>query len=230
MTPALQPLPRVRAQAIARAFLPSHPLGNRYHYYYARTKLGSDPLYAGVADALRGTEAPLLDMGCGLGLLAHTLRGAGIHFPYRGVDNDATKIRSAIAAARRQQLCDVEFATVDLAREIPAHRGSVAVLDVLQFLTPQAQARSLDAAIAMLVPGARLVIRTGLEDGSHRARVTRAVDVFSRMLGWMKSGPRCYPDADELRARFERAGLRSEFIPLSGNTPFNNWRVVAWQD
>jgi SAM-dependent methyltransferase len=230
MTSALQPLPRTQAHAIARAFLPSHPLGNRYHYYYARAKLGSDPLYAGVADALRGTEAPLLDMGCGLGLLAHTLRGAGVDLPYRGVDNDAAKIRSAIAAGRRRQLRDVEFETVDLAHEIPSHRGSVAVLDVLQFLTPQAQARALDAAIAMLVPGARLVIRTGLEDGSRRARVTRAVDVFSRMLGWMKSSPRRYPDADELRARFERAGLRSEFIPLFGNTPFNNWRVVAWKD
>ena len=38
------------------------------------------------------------------------------------------------------------------------------------------------------------------------------------------------PDADDLRARFERAGLRSTFTPLYGNTPFNNWRVVAERD
>jgi hypothetical protein len=30
-----------------------------------------------------------------------------------------------------------------------------------------------------------------------------------------------------LRARFEAAGLRAEFEPLYGNTPFNNWRIVA---
>ena len=85
----------------------------------------------------------------------------------------------------------------------------------------------VDAAVAMLAPGARLVIRTGLEDGSRRARITRGVDAFSRMLGWMNAGPRRYPEADALRARFEAAGLRSAFTPLSGNTPFNNWRVVA---
>ena len=57
--------------------------------------------------------------------------------------------------------------------------------------------------------------------------MTRAVDVFSRALGWMNAGPSRYPDADALRARFDAAGLSSEFTPLYGNTPFNNWRVVA---
>jgi len=33
--------------------------------------------------------------------------------------------------------------------------------------------------------------------------------------------------AAALRARFDAAGLQSEFTPLYGNTPFNNWRVVA---
>ena len=27
--------------------------------------------------------------------------------------------------------------------------------------------------------------------------------------------------------RFDAAGLQSAFTPLYGNTPFNNWRVVA---
>lgn len=224
---ATRPLAGEQARAIAAAFLPAHPLGNRWDYFYSRSKLGSDPLYPGVADALRGTGAPLLDMGCGLGLLAHTLHADGIELPYRGVDSDASKIARAVRAAARVGLVSASFETIDLARSLPEHRGSVAILDVLQFIPPVAQARLLDTAIAMLSPGAKLVIRTGLDDGTGRARITLAVDVFSRVLGWMNAAPRYYPQADELLARLRGAGLAVEMTALYGNTPFNNWRVVA---
>ena len=215
------------ARRIASAFAPEHWHGSRTHYYYARTKLRTDPLYPGVIDALRGSSAPLLDLGCGLGLLAHALRAAGIDLPYRGVDNDAPKIAAAQRAAANAALAGVAFDCMDLARALPAHRGSVAILDVLQFVPPEAQDRILDATIAMLEPGARLVIRTGLDDGSARARTTRRIDSLSRALGWMNAGPKRYPNAAALRARFDAAGLESEFTPLYAGTPFNNWRVVA---
>lgn len=227
MDSATLPLSRERARAIASAFLPTQRFGSRWDYHYIRSKLHSDPLYPGICAALRGSSAPLLDLGCGLGLLAHALRDDGIALPYRGVDNDAGKIARATAAAARRPLRDVAFETVDLARGLPAHRGSVALLDVLQFLAPDAQARTLDAAVAMLTPGARLVIRTGLDERGGRARITRAVDVLSRVLGWMNAGPTRYPNEAALRARFAAAGLQAQFTPLSGNTPFNNWRVVV---
>ncbi len=230
LTPPTRPMTAAQARAIAAAFSPRHRFGNRWDYYYSRGKLGSDPLYPGVCEALRGSRAPLPDLGCGLGLLAHALRADGIDLGYRGVDHDAGKIARARQASQR--LANVDFDHVDLAAtsfplDAFGHRGSVAILDVLQFIPSDAQDRILDSAIAMLTPGARLVIRTGLDDGGGRARVTRAVDVFSRLLGWMNAGPSRYPDADALRARFDAAGLASEFTPLRGNTPFNNWRVVA---
>lgn len=222
-----QALDAPAARRIAHAFLPSRWHGNRSHYFYALAKLRSDPLYPGVIDALRGSQAPLLDLGCGIGLLAHALRDAGLPLPYRGVDIDARKITVAVRAANNAQLQDVAFDCVDLATVIPTHRGSVAILDVLQFVSPQAQGTILDTAIAMLVPGSRLVLRTGLDDGSARARTTRRIDVLSRKLRWMNAGPQRYPDAGALRERFESAGLACEFTPLYGRTPFNNWRVVA---
>ncbi|MEO6264872.1 MAG: class I SAM-dependent methyltransferase [Luteimonas sp.] len=224
---ATQPLDRVTALRIARAFLPARWYGNRWHYHYSRIKLGSDPLYPGVVDALRGSVAALLDLGCGPGLLAHALRAGGLTLPYRGVDNDAGKIAVARQAAERAGLRDVCFEEVDLAAELPTHRGSVAILDVLQYLSDQDQQRTLDAAIAMLAPGARLVIRTGLDDGSRRARLAHAFDQMAHRLGWMNTGPKHYPDAARLRELFAAAGLPAQFAPLSGNTPFNNWLVVA---
>jgi 2-polyprenyl-3-methyl-5-hydroxy-6-metoxy-1,4-benzoquinol methylase len=215
------------AKRIAGAFSPERWLGDRTHYFYALTKLRTDPLYPGVIEVLRGTSAPLLDLGCGIGLLAHALRDAGIDLPYRGVDNDAPKIASAQRGAANAGLDDVAFDCVDVSAGIPAHRGSVAILDVLQFLTTEQQDVAIDTVIAMLTPGARLVIRTGLDDGSARARTTRRIDHLSRVVGWMKSTPRHYPDPDALHARFDAAGLASEFTPLHAGTPFNNWRIVA---
>ena len=141
-------LPPADALRIARAFLPPRWYGNRYHYYYSRAKLRSDPLYPGVVDALRDSRAPLLDLGCGIGLLAHALRVACVDVAYRGVDNDAAKIAQARQAAARAGLQGVAFDVVDLAQGMPAHSGSVAILDVLQFVPAQAQDAILDAAIA----------------------------------------------------------------------------------
>ena len=222
-----RPMDAAAAKGIARAFLPERALGNRYDYYYTLTKLRTDPLYPGVLDALRGCGAPLLDLGCGLGLLAHALRRDGQAMAYRGVDIDAPKIERARRIAARAALADTRFDVVDLAAGYPPHAGSVAILDVLQFLTREQQATLLDASIAMLVPGSALVMRAALDDGGARIRRTRAGDRFAALTGWMPDRPKHYPTIDELRTRFDAAGLAAEITPWFGNTPFNNWLIVA---
>ena len=215
------------ARRIARAFLPPSPFGNRYDYYYVQGKLRSDPLYPGVLDALRGDRAPLLDLGCGLGLLAHALRLDGQTQRYRGVDNDAAKIARGSRAAARAGLDDVAFEVVDLARTLPDHRGSVALLDVLQYLDADAQTRLLQATAAMIGDDGRLVIRSGLDDASGRARTTRITDRLAVLIGWMQFRTRSFPTRERLQATLEAAGLRCAFRPLFGDTPFNNWLIVA---
>lgn len=224
---ATRPFDAATAKRIARAFLPAALLGNRHDYYYALVKLRTDPLYPGVLAALRGSSAPLLDLGCGLGLLAHALRLDGQQLPYRGVDIDAGKIARAQRIAVASGLQAVAFEVVDLALLLPRHAGSVAILDVLQYLPADAQRDLLDHAIAMLTPGARLVIRTGLGDASPRGRTTRITDRLAHLAGWMQARPKCYPTTDGLRAQLEGAGLSATFAPLYGDTPFNNWLVVA---
>ncbi|MDN5780768.1 MAG: class I SAM-dependent methyltransferase [Luteimonas sp.] len=220
-------MPRDQATAIASAFLPPHRLLNRWDYHYIRSKLSTDPLYPGVLGALRGSSTPLLDLGCGLGLLVHALRQDGQAMPYHGVDNDADKIGRATAAAGRTGLASAQFDVVDLAHHLPAHAGSVAILDVLQYLPAPAQRQLLENVITMLSPGARLVIRTGLVDGSRRGLVSRIGDRAANLIGWMQSTPRFYPSADRLRSILEGAGLQVTIEPLWGRTPFNNWLVVA---
>lgn len=227
MSDATRPLSPPQAHAIARAFLPAHPLGNRYDYYYTRLKLGTDPLYPGVLDALRGTRAPLLDLGCGLGLLAHALRADGQTLAYHGVDIDVSKIRRAQHIAERAGLADIRFDVLDLKQIAPEHRGSVAILDVLQYLPESAQASLIAQAAQMLAPGDRLLIRSGLDDGSRRGRTSRIGDVLAHVAGWMQEAPRCPPTRARLQAQLLAAGLQARFAPLYGNTPFNNWLIVA---
>ena len=225
--PSTRPFDRATATRIASAFLPMHPLGNRWDYYYTRTKLGSDPLYPGVLQALRDSQAPLLDLGCGLGLLAHALRLDGQALAYRGVDNDAAKIGRARSVAGKSELADTRFDVVDLAKGPPVHQGSVAILDVLQYLDAAAQQALIGEVIGMLTPGARLVIRTALGDTSRRGKTSRVTDRLANLIGWMQSRPKCYPDVDAMRTRLAEAGLRTAFSPLYGSTPFNNWLIVA---
>jgi SAM-dependent methyltransferase len=213
--------------AIADAFVAPHWPRRRYHYYYVRGKLASDPLYPGVVAALRGCDAPLLDLGCGIGLLAHALRADGQAMRYAGVDFDAEKIAIANTAAQRAGLSDTTFASCDLMRERPSHRGSVAILDVLQYLPREVQERVLDDAMSMLGPGSRLVIRSGLQDDSARSRTTGFVDRLANAIGWMRSAPLEYPTREWFERKLSDAGLSAEFRPLHGRTPFNNWLVVA---
>lgn len=207
--------------------MPAQRFGNRRDYYYSRGKLGSDPLYPGALSALRGDTQPLLDIGCGLGLLAHVLRQDGATMDYLGVDVDADKIARAVRAGDRAGLADVRFDCLDASARLPSHQGSVALLDVLQYLPAEAQPRLLSDAAARVAPGGRLVIRTMLADNSGRDRTTRITDMLAHLIGWMGTRPRHYPDAAGIRAPLEAAGLQLQMAPLYGNTPFNNWLVTA---
>ncbi len=227
MTDTILPFPGETARRIARAFLPRRWYGNRHDYYYTLVKLRTDPLYPGALAALRGSTAPVLDLGCGLGLFVHALRSDGQRMPYFGVDIDADKIARGRDIAARTGLADTRFEVLDLGAGMPAHAGSVAILDVLQYLSLERQRELLDSAIAMLVPGARMVIRTGLADASRRGRTTRITDRLAHTIGWMQEVPKQYPTRERLLAQLEGAGLSPEFRPLYGNTPFNNWLVVA---
>ena len=67
----------------------------RWRQGYVRGKLRSDPAYEAVFERLKDLPQPVLDVGCGLGLLAFYLRERGFTPPVVGVDFDAEKIASA---------------------------------------------------------------------------------------------------------------------------------------
>ncbi|HEY6643240.1 class I SAM-dependent methyltransferase [Povalibacter sp.] len=215
-------MPSISAPDIAQRYLPS-----RYHYWYARSKIASDPLYVDVQRILAGTQAPLLDVGCGIGLLLHALRATDVSIDYRGVDIDAQKIAIARGAAEAGKLAAVRFEVCDLTREFPSHAGSVALLDVVQYLDARSRDELLDSAARSIAGDARLVIRAGVDDGSWRARFTRMTDRAGHAVRWMKTPPKSQPTRVDLSELLARHGFHTEFRPAWGGTPFNNWLVIA---
>lgn len=210
------------------AFRPASRWGNRRNQYYVRFKLTGDPLYRGVLDALPKDHLPVLDLGCGLGLLAHVLRQHARGQAYTGVDVDTAKIRQATCAAATSRLAQVHFESLDLRGPLPPHAGHVALLDVLQYLDLPAQHRLLARAAAAVAPGGRLILRTPLANKDGRDQITRLGDRLAWRIGWMRTRPHHYPVEADLREALRAAGLQATAArPLHGRTPFNSWLLVA---
>lgn len=188
--------------------------------HYARSKILRDPLYAAVASRL--PALPVLDIGCGAGLMALYLRHVGIEAPLLGIDHDVRKIAAAKKASHGV-VPSIEFRTGD-ARELPPHSGSVLLLDTLHYLKPP-EARALLAEVAQrTAPGGVAVIRDGIRDGSWRYRVTAAAEVVARTIGWLKADGLHFPAAGDITGAF--AGFDVAVEPSYGGTPFNNYLFV----
>lgn len=201
----------------------------RFLRQYVYWKVRTDPLYATVSGILDSAgDHPLTDLGCGPGLFAFYLKSRGYQSPVHGLDVDAEKIAAAtrIAGTRWPE---VHFKVCDFAHWQPGgHQGHVTLLDVLQYLSTESQAVLLRQAASCLTdPGHRLIIRNGLADDSWRSTVTRATDHLARWIRWMASSPRQHPSRAFIEQTLTGAGLRTDFQPLWGATPFNNYLVVA---
>lgn len=192
---------------------------------YVAAKLRTDPLYTTLAKNLHSSSLPLLDLGCGLGLLALFLRAHDIHVPILGLDYDSRKIDAARQVAEKSHTRDVAFDHSDVRSGLPDHRGNVSILDILQFFTPPEQEKLITLAASRVAAGGKLIIRSGLRDASWRFKVTVLGDVLAKVTFWMKAGPTHYPSDEDFRRILSPLGS-VEITPLWGNTPFNNYLIV----
>lgn len=194
-----------------------------YHRCYAASKLQTDPLYGSVASVLldHPDPPPLLDVGCGIGILAAYLRESGYAAPILGLDFDSSKIAAAQRVAERYP--GVEFHVADARQGLPSFSGSVAILDILQYLPDSQQQSLVREAASRISPRGCFLLRSGLREPGWRYHVTRAADHFAKLAFWMKSAPVTYPERQTLSAWLHDAGLSGDVRPLYGRTPFNNY-------
>jgi len=188
---------------------------------YARWKVRTDPAYSAVLDALRGRNAPVLDLGCGVGLLPLYLREHGHTAPMTGIDFDRRKIDVARKAARAYD--GIDFIAGDAREPLPSGRDIV-ILDLLHYLDSASQQTILANTARAAGEDAVVVIRQGIRDGSWRYRLTALVDGLARMLRWMKAEHLKYPTRTEIESAFD--GFESEVRPLWGRMPYNSYLFI----
>lgn len=192
---------------------------------YARVKLSHDPVYAVVAAKLHDTCAPVLDIGCGIGLLGLYLRARGFRGHYVGIDCDRAKVDAARRSGANEDPA-LTFALADAA-VLPVFSGAVVLLDVLHYLHRDQQHALLRDAAARIAVGALLIIRTVLREPPWRYYATVCEEFLLHGVGWMQMPARHYPHRSDIEATLRESGLHAETRPLWGATPFASFLIVA---
>ena len=207
----MNPGGRAAARFHARKFL----------HGYAKRKAAWDPAYPEMAARLRGGTMPVLDVGCGVGLLAAYLRESGCTQAIRGIELDKMKVRIAdesVATAYKNLIFQIGDARV-----LPEFSGEVVLLDILHYMDRKVQSSVLENAARRLAPGGRMFIRTTFRDGSWRYLATLLEEAFVRACGWIRGGRCQFPTLMEITMPFERMGWKIAVSPMWGRTPFNSY-------
>jgi 2-polyprenyl-3-methyl-5-hydroxy-6-metoxy-1,4-benzoquinol methylase len=188
---------------------------------YVVSKLWSDPAYPTVYELLQDSGEPLLDVGCGLGLLGFYLRERAFQPPILGLDFDKRKIRRAkeIGSASYRQ---IEFQQHDIREGKPPFCGNVAILDVLHYLAPADQKTLLVRLRSQVASEGLLILRDAPRDGTARYWFTYLAEIFSQCISWSVTTPLHFPSRQSICENFDAEEFSCETRPLWGGTPFNN--------
>lgn len=213
----------------------------RFAYHFARGKLRVDPVYRAILElGLLLGRARVLDLGCGQGLLAAWLRAAerccheGGSWPRawppapsalstRGIElmaRDVERARRALGS-----LCDISQA--DIRSTAFGTVDAVVILDVLHYLSPQAQKEVLKRVRAALPPRGLLLLRVGDAGAGLRFRYGQWSDKLVMVLRGHASVAQHCRSVAQWRVLLRECGFDSEAQPMSEGTPFANVLLIA---
>jgi len=194
---------------------------------YVIGKLLLDPVFSAAWRFIVYRGRFVIDIGCGIGLLGISMRGAGLTERYLGSDITPWKVNKAKDAMRYFGFENVGFEVRDaLAVEIPAG-STICMFDVLHYLQPDDQRLMLERLARAAERDSLVLIRTTFRNSGWRYWVTLAEEVWTRATGWIPGGAVNFPDRGETLAVFEDRGLRVAVEPLWGYTPFGGHLIVV---
>lgn len=234
MTTAAMP-----AELLDAARAPYRIVG-RFAYEFASGKIAGDPAYRAILERglLQGRRR-VLDLGCGLGLLAAVLHAAErcgqdgrwpaswpaapAGLSVRGIElmpRTVERARSALGAAAEIVQGDIRVAEFGAA-------DAVVILDVLHYIEADAHRALLDRVHATLPPEGLLLLRVADAAGGLRFRIGRWWDravMLARGHGWIRLHCRSLA---QWRSLLLECGFDSQVISMSEGTPFANVLLCA---
>ena len=194
--------------------------GERWLRIYAGRKLRSDPIFPAAYELFRASPQPLVDVGCGVGLLPFYLRERNFLPPISGLDCDGRKIERA-NAVRQGVYRDLQFLKQDVTNPI-AQTGNIVLFDLLHYLRPNGQSGLLERLAARVAPGGVLAIRDCPRDGNARFWLTLLAERFAQRTTWNVKAVLHFPTRERIFAAFDETQFTHTVEPLWGRTPFNN--------
>jgi 2-polyprenyl-3-methyl-5-hydroxy-6-metoxy-1,4-benzoquinol methylase len=188
---------------------------------YVRNKLRSDRIYPAAYDLLGQSAEPILDVGCGVGLLAFYLRERACAQPILGLDLDARKIECGAEIANRGYR-DVELRLHNVETALPEFRGNVALFDVLHYLPHPGQIALLTRLAERVAPGGLLIVRDSLREMRPRYWITWLAEKFAQTISWNIDIALHFPSRASIDDMFDGSEFERASRPLWGASPFNN--------
>jgi SAM-dependent methyltransferase len=228
---------------LEQATLPYRPLGS-FVWRFARGKLGGDPVFAGLLQrGLIPPNARVLDIGCGRGLLTALLCSLDSNSPaatawpahwapapsgvsVRGIElmpRDVDRARAALrhlgnrAEIVQGDMCSTEFGQADV----------VVLLDVLHYVSYQAQDDVLRRVKAALGPLGHLLLRVGDAAAGLPFRISTWVDRVVASVRQHRVSRLYCRTLTEWQQALANLGFTIESIPMHQGTPFANVLLVA---
>lgn len=191
---------------------------------YVGSKLRRDPIFFTAYEIFRNSTDPILDVGCGLGLLAFYLRERGSIQPIVGLDVDLWKTKQGNRIASRYR--DIDLHCQDVQDSLPGFSGNVALIDVLHYLPKRSQAALLSHLVKLIAPGGFLVIRECPRDNTPRYWMTLLAERLGQLIAWNWKCDLHFPGREIIAAPFDGDEFERADRPLWGAMPFNNQLFV----
>jgi hypothetical protein len=192
---------------------------------YVRGKLAWDPVFPVARREIVSRQQPVVDIGCGIGLLGISMRAAGIPLRFRGTDIVPWKVNKAKDVVRYYGFEDIGFDVVDaLSTQIPPG-ATVCMVDVLHYLEPASQLAMLGRLADAVDSGSLVLLRTGLRGTGWRYLATMLEELWTRASGWIRGGAINFPSREDIEQFFAERRLKTTITPLWGRTPFASYLI-----
>ena len=192
---------------------------------YVSSKLRSDLIYPSGYELLRGSAAPILDVGCGVGLLGFYLRERGCGQPVLGLDLDARKIEQGQKIAQAHYP-GIDLRYQDVQQALPEFAGNIILFDVLHYLPLAQQTRLLAQLAERVAPGGLLLIRDCPRDNGPRFWMTFFAEKFAQLISWNLRTSLHFPSRERINDAFPSGEFERESRALWGKSPFNNYVFI----
>ena len=170
-------------------------------------------------------SGPILDLGCGHGLVTNLLALGAAGREVRGIDIDEAKV----AAARRTVggRTNVRFEVADATELEDGPYAAITVADVFYLIPPAGQRRLLASCARMLAPGGVLLWKSQVRRPRWKYAITWGQEWLMTRLGPTHGQGLYFLDTDESLGALAAAGFRAVARPLRSWRPYTDVLFIA---